>query len=305
LYLYYEHMLIIKIRKLNVKIAIASGKGGTGKTTVATNLAKSVTDRTVVLADCDVEEPNAHLFLNPEIQDEKTVNTFIPVVDMEKCTLCGQCTEICQFQAIVNIKEKILVFPELCHSCFGCQRICPEMAIGDGHKEIGTISQGLSGHVRCVVGTLKIGEAMAPPLIKAVKKTAIIEAESDLLILDAPPGTSCPVIEAVKGTDFIVLVTEPTPFGLHDLKLAVEMVKIIGIPYGVIINRSDIGDRAVLDYCQRNQISVLMEIPEDRRIAESYSQGKLIIDALPEYQKVFRDLLKTIEEKTAGQEVAA
>lgn len=288
-----------------MKIAIASGKGGTGKTTLATNLAKSITDRSVILVDCDVEEPNTHLFLNPNIEKEQTVSTFIPSVDMDKCTLCGRCTVLCQFKSIINIKEKILVFPELCHSCYGCRRICPEQAISDGQKEIGTIATGMSGRVRCFIGTLNIGEAMAPPLIRAVKKAALNNGISDLLILDAPPGTSCPVIEAVKDTDFIVLVTEPTPFGLHDLLLAVEMVKIVNIPFGVVINRSDIGNRSVFDYCQCNKIPVLLEIPENRKIAESYSQGKLIIDTLPEYQAVFRDLFGSIEMKIANQEAAA
>ncbi len=279
-----------------IKIAIASGKGGTGKTTVATNLARSVADRSMTLIDCDVEEPNAHLFLNPDTEHMRPVSLFIPDVDLEKCTGCGKCSDLCQFGAIVTIKNKVLVFPELCHACLGCQRICPENAIRDGKKKIGTISNGLSEDVHCFWGTLEIGEAMAPPLIKSVKTKAFKQAASDLVIIDAPPGTSCPVIEAVRDADFIILVTEPTPFGLHDLKLAVEMVRVIGFPFGVIVNRSTIGNREVWRYCEQEKIPVLLEIPDDREIAEAYSRGTMMIDVKNEYKEKFVRLADRIEQ---------
>ncbi len=277
-------------------IAIASGKGGTGKTTIATNLAKSVTGQTVTLMDCDVEEPNAHLFLKPEIRENETVDLFIPRVDLDRCTHCGKCSDLCQFGAIVNIKDKVLVFPELCHSCLGCKRICPVEAIEDDRKTIGTVSMGFSESVRCIYGTLKIGEAMSPPLIQAVKNTGLLKKLSDLSIIDAPPGTSCPVIEAVKDADFVVLVTEPTPFGLHDLKLAVGMVRILGIPFGVIINRSTTGDREVWHYCQEEKIPILLEIPDDRQIAEGYARGQLMIELKTEYKNRFQGLIKIIDQ---------
>ncbi|MBN2030233.1 ATP-binding protein [bacterium] len=281
-------------------IAIASGKGGTGKTTVATNLAKTVTGQTVTLMDCDVEEPNAHLFLNPEIREEEPVDIFIPRVDLDRCTHCGKCSELCQFGAIVTIKDKVLVFPELCHSCLGCKRICPVEAIEDDKKAIGTVSMGFSESVRCIYGTLKIGEAMAPPLIQAVKKAGLSKKVSDLSIIDAPPGTSCPVIEAIKNVDFVVLVTEPTPFGLHDLKLAVGMVRILEIPFGIIVNRSTTGDRQVWHYCHKENIPILLEIPDEREIAEGYAIGKLMIDLKPEYKNKFQNLMNKIHQTIAS-----
>ncbi len=277
-------------------IAIASGKGGTGKTTIATNLAKSISDLSVTLMDCDVEEPNGHLFLKPEIRTEETVDLFIPRVNLDRCTHCGKCSELCQFGAIVTIKDKVLVFPELCHSCLGCKRICPVEAIEDDKKTIGTVSMGFSKSIRCIYGTLKIGEAMAPPLIQAVKKAGLSKNVSDLSIIDAPPGTSCPVIEAVKDADFVVLVTEPTPFGLHDLKLAVGMVGILGMPFGIIVNRSTTGDRQVWHYCQEENIPILLEIPDDREIAEGYARGQLMIELKPEYKKQFQDLIQSIHQ---------
>lgn len=273
-------------------ISIASGKGGTGKTTVATNLAVSI-GSDVQLLDCDVEEPNSHLFLNPDIETEQIVFTPIPEVDEEKCTFCKKCAEICRFKAITVIGETVLTFPELCHSCGGCMEICPEKAITETGRELGIIEIGRKNNVNFVHGRLRVGEAMSPPLIKKVRSYTLSDR---LTIIDAPPGTSCPVIAAMKGADFVLMVTEPTPFGLHDLQLAVEAVKILGIPKGLIINRSDIGDHRVKTYAHQENLPILMEIPFDRRIAEAYSKGKLIVEELPEWKEQFKEVYNHIQE---------
>lgn len=273
-------------------ISIASGKGGTGKTTVAVNLAAAVSGE-VQLLDCDVEEPNAHLFLKPAIQESVKAWLPTPDVDTEKCSHCGKCADICRFRAIVDLNETVLTFPELCHSCGGCVEICPEKAIRESGRELGEIDLGERGVLDFAHGRLKIGEAMAPPLIRQVRSR---EKASHLVIIDAPPGTSCPVIAAMKKTDFVMLVTEPTPFGLHDLTLAVEAVKILGIPHGLIINRSDLGDDRVKAFAEKEQIQVLMEIPFDRQIAETYSRGELMIDTLPVWRDRFIGLYEKIKE---------
>jgi len=277
-------------------ISIASGKGGTGKTTIATNLAKSLGDN-VQLLDCDVEEPNSHIFMKPEISQVEKVNVSIPDVDLSRCTFCGKCSEICQFNAIVVIKNNVLVFPELCHSCAGCWLVCPEQCIAKKDRPIGEMETGKTGAIDFAHGRLNIGEALSPPIIREVKKQ--IKAEK-ITIIDAPPGTSCPVIEAVKDSNFVLLVTEPTPFGLNDLILAVEMVRILKIPFGVIINRADVGDKKVWEYCQKENIPILMEIPNDRKIAEAYSTGKIIIDVYSEYTQKFQALYKEIERRAAA-----
>jgi MinD superfamily P-loop ATPase len=276
-----------------VRVAIASGKGGTGKTTVATNLAyvASRNGQSVAYLDCDVEEPNGHIFLRPEITDSKPVGTLIPRVDEEKCTHCGKCGEICQYSAIVCVGQKVLVYPELCHACGGCWLVCPEDAISEVFREMGRLESGRAGAVQFVQGTLNVGEAMSPPVIKAVKAAA---PQADLVITDVPPGTSCPVIESVRDCDFVLLVTEPTPFGLNDLKLAVEMVRALKLPFGVVINRADVGDRAVHLYCSNERIKVLAEIPDDRRIAEAYSRGQLICEVLADYVGSFGRLLQEV-----------
>ena len=279
-----------------MKIALASGKGGTGKTTVATNLAyvASRNGQSVTYLDCDVEEPNGHIFLKPEITRREPVGTLIPRVDEEKCTLCGKCGEICQYSAIVCVGQKVLVYPELCHACGGCQLMCPEDAITEVSREMGLLETGRAGPIHFVHGLLNVGEAKSPPVIKAVKAAA---PKADLVITDAPPGTSCPVIESIRDCDFVVLVTEPTPFGLNDLKLAVEMVRALKLPFAVVINRADLGDRGVHAYCQKESIKVLVEIPDDRRIAEAYSRGELVCEALPEYQSLLEGLLKEVTEE--------
>lgn len=273
-------------------ISIASGKGGTGKTTVATNMAVSL-GGDVQLLDCDVEEPNAYLFINPVINEVKTITTPVPEVDMEKCNLCGKCGEICQFKAIVVIGKTVLPFPEMCHSCGGCMEVCPEKAITETGRELGVIERGSRNGLEFIHGKLRVGEAMSPPLIRKVREYARPEA---LTIIDAPPGTSCPVIASMKGADFVLLVTEPTPFGLNDLKLAVGAVRTLGIPCGLIINRSDMGDDKVKIYAEKENLPILMEIPFDRKIAEAYSRGEMIVEAMPEWKGEFLKLHHQIEE---------
>lgn len=272
-------------------ISIASGKGGTGKTTVATNLAYALGAEARLL-DCDVEEPNSHLFLAPEITEERTVYTPVPLVDTERCTFCRKCSDICRFRAITVVGKTVLVFPELCHSCGGCMEVCPEKAISEEGRELGTLSSGMAGEVDFVHGRLRVGEAMSPPLIRSVRKYV---RDDRVNIIDAPPGTSCPVVAAMKGVDFILLVTEPTPFGLHDLKLAVGAVRLLGIPAGLVINRCDMGDDSVRSYASEVDLPILMEIPFDRRIAEIYSSGGLVVEKMPEWKQRFCDLYQRIE----------
>jgi len=272
-------------------IAVASGKGGTGKTTVAVNLA-SVIGRDVCLLDCDVEEPNCHIFLGPVFETTESVAVPVPVIDESRCTGCGECSRMCQFNAIVSLKTEPLVFPELCHGCGGCVRVCPEDAITEGRRDVGVVEVGRAGDVRFVHGRLRLGEAMAPPLIRAVKRHARADR---LTILDCPPGTSCPMITAVRGSDVVVLVTEPTPFGLHDLVLAVETVRLLGIPFGVVVNRVGVGDGRVHEYCGSESIPILLEIADDRRIAEGYSRGELVVDTLPDLRRAFLDLLEAVK----------
>jgi MinD superfamily P-loop ATPase len=276
-------------------VSVASGKGGTGKTTVAVNLALSIPFN-VQLLDCDVEEPNAGLFLHPSIKSVKPVTTPVPFVDESRCDLCGKCGEICQFKAIVVIGETLLTFNELCHSCGGCMEVCPRGAITESGREVGVIEKGWRNGLEFVHGRLRIGEAMSPPLIKKVRTFARPEC---VTIIDAPPGTSCPVISAVKGTDFVLLVTEPTPFGLHDLTLAVGAVKTLGVSCGLVINRSDIGDDRVKAYAAKEGLPVLMEIPFDRKIAEAYSRGEALVDVMPEWKPRFEDLYHRISQLIA------
>ncbi len=271
-------------------ISIASGKGGTGKTTIATNLAVSLgTD--VNLLDCDVEEPNDHIFIQPDINYTERVSLKVPHVDMNKCSLCGLCQEICQFQAIVVVGKTVLTFPELCHSCGGCMEVCSEDAITEVDREIGVFESGSRNGLEFAYGRIFVGQVMAVPVIERVKDAV---QPDKINIIDAPPGTSCPVISSVKNTDFVILVTEPTPFGLNDLKLAVGMVKILNIPHGIIINRSDLGDDKVKEYAKEENIPILMEISFSRQIAETYSQGKLLIEELPDWKEKFIHLYEDI-----------
>ena len=292
-------------------ISIASGKGGTGKTTVATNLALSSKD-VIQFLDCDVEEPDAHIFLKPKIESRKTVSIPVPRVDEAKCNFCGKCAEVCAYNAIAvvnpikwskndtvvdkenltpkekkphkELRGKVLVFPELCHGCGGCKLLCPEKALSEVDKNIGVIEFGYYKSIQFIHGKLNIGEALSPPLIRAVKEYI---NPTRTVIIDVPPGTSCPVIEAVKGSDYCILVTEPTPFGLNDLILAVEVLKKLNIPFGVVINRADIGDEKVECYCQNYKIPILMRIPFDKEIAIAYSKGIPIVEVNSKYIQEF------------------
>lgn len=274
-------------------VAIASGKGGTGKTTVATNLAyvAACGGRSVTYLDCDVEEPNGHLFLQPRFHESTPAAVPVPVVDEAKCTACGQCRDICQFGAIAVLGKTAVVFEHLCHSCGGCVQVCPAGAITEDRREIGVVEEGLGRGVRFVHGKLNVGEAISPPLIREVKRRIPREG---VAIIDSPPGTSCPMIHSIRGADFVLLVTEPTPFGLHDLRLAVETVRALGLRFAVVLNRADAGDERVREYCDSEGIEIVQEIPEDRRIAEAYSRGLLIVEALPEYAVVFAALLESL-----------
>lgn len=271
-------------------ISIASGKGGTGKTTIAVNLAFTIPN--CQLLDCDVEEPNDHIFIKPDIIDKIPVFIAVPEVDLSKCDFCGKCAQVCAYNAIAALKKKILVFPELCHGCGACSYLCPKEAIKEVNKEIGSVEIGEKDGLQFVHGRLNISEAMSPPVIKAVKRYI---NPTRTVIIDAPPGTSCPVIEAVKESDFCILVTEPTPFGLYDLMLAVEVLRKINIPFGVVINRSDIGNDKTDIYCKEENIPVLMKIPFKKEIAKIYSKGEIIIEALPEYKKDFNGLFDKIK----------
>ena len=265
-------------------VAIASGKGGTGKTSVAVNLALSIGN--VQFLDCDAEEPNAHLLLHPEISREEPVYIPVPVINEGLCDYCGKCAEFCANNAIFVSSDKILVFPELCYSCGGCAIVCPRKAISEEQRRIGTLKYGLADDLELVYGELEVGEPMAVPVINEVKKQQI--RNSKTVILDSPPGTSCPVIETVKGSDFCVLVTEPTPFGLHDLKITVQVLKQMKIPFGVVVNRAGIGDQRVYEYCKNENIPVLLEIPYQRKIAELYSKGIPFSLEMPKWKEKFQ-----------------
>ena len=266
-----------------IRITIASGKGGTGKTTVAANLAYTLAQNggNVHFVDCDVEEPNGHIFLKPDIERTRTVGVLTPEVDRELCTGCGKCGEMCRYGAIVVVKKTVLTFPTLCNGCGGCALVCPEDAISETPREIGVIEEGMAGKVRFSHGVLNVGEARAVPIIRELTRSPA----GKTVILDAPPGTSCPVVESVRSADYVVLVTEPTPFGLNDLELAVGMVRELEKPFAVVINRADAGDDSVSDYCAEQGIPVPLEISDSREIAEAYSRGELIAEAVPGYSE--------------------
>jgi len=276
-------------------ISIASGKGGTGKTLIATSLALSLKERErVQLLDCDVEEPNAHIFLKPIVTRREVVFIPVPRIDEEKCTYCGRCAEVCAYNAIAVLKKKVLVFPELCHGCGACSYLCPEHAISEEGKEVGMLEIGYSDGVEFAQGRLNVGEAMAPPLIRTVKEHANNEG---IVIVDVSPGTSCPVVEAVKDSDFCLLVSEPTPFGLNDLVLAVETVRRLNIPCGVVLNRAGVGDSKTEEYCQKENIPILLTIPLTTEIASLYSRGIPLTEGIPEWRERFVELFDKVKER--------
>lgn len=276
-----------------MKIAIASGKGGTGKTTISTNLSLYVSEQgnEVVYLDCDVEEPNGHLFLNPVINKKTKSSISVAVIDDTKCVACGECVQFCEYNALIRLGKNVMVFPELCHGCGGCTLLCPYHAITEQDREIGVVESGISGKVGFVHGQLNIGEAMSPPLIRNILRQIRPNA---INIIDAPPGTSCPVIASIRDADFVVLVTEPTPFGLNDLGLALDMVKELGISHGVVVNRAEGGNTDAELFCKEHQADILTKIPDDRRVAECYSKGEMILHAVADVQKYFDELWQTI-----------
>lgn len=285
-------------------ISIASGKGGTGKTTVATNLAQLVsTEMDTWLLDCDVEAPNAHLFLAPEIDKTEDVSLLIPVVDDSKCDGCGVCDEVCAFNAIAVLGDKAMVFPELCHSCGGCTRFCPRRAISEAAKRVGKVEAGRAADIRFFRGISDVGVAVVTPVVNAVKKKAQLAAEDAVVLIDAPPGTGCPVVSAVSGSDYCVLVTEPTPFGLNDLRLAVQLVRHMGVDCGVVINRYGLtsSESDVDVYCESEGIPVLARIAFDRRYASCYARGGSWVNEFPELRAVFDGLWTSITDALAAK----
>jgi len=273
-------------------VSVASGKGGTGKTTVSTNLALSIGK--VQFIDCDVEEPNANIFLKAKIKKHEDVSVSIPKIDKEKCDYCGKCSEFCAYNALAVVPSDVLVFPELCHSCGGCKLVCPKDAISWNERIIGRLEHGSAKNIDFYHGLLNVGEMQAVPVIKALKRKA---DKNKHVIIDVPPGTSCPVIESITGSDYCLLVTEPTPFGLHDLKLAVEVVRHLNIPFGVIINRDGIGDNRVEFYCKKENIPVLLKIPERKKIAHLYSKGIALVNNSHEWHEMLGLVFNRIQEK--------
>ncbi|HNS52312.1 MAG TPA: ATP-binding protein [Anaerolineae bacterium] len=285
-------------------IAVASGKGGTGKTTVATSLALSIAEEGYLplgpqlFLDCDVEEPNAALFLKPALGQSEKVGIQIPEVDHAKCTYCGRCAEVCVWHAIAVVGRRVLIFPELCHGCGSCTLSCPEGAINEVLHVMGRLESGQAGPITFGHGILNVGEAMSVPVIRQLKAKHIEGTGHGVTILDASPGTSCPVVETMRGADFVLLVTEPTPFGLHDLRLTVQVARDeLRLPVGVVVNRDGVGDAGVEDYCAMERIPILMRIPLDRRIAAAISGGEALVNALPEYRPRFRELYQRILEE--------
>ena len=266
-------------------VTVASGKGGTGKTTLAVNLALSLEN--VQLLDCDVEEPNSHILLRPIIKATEPVCTKVPVVSEELCNYCGKCSKFCAYNALFVAPKTVMVFPELCHSCGGCALVCPKNAITETERQIGVIKKGEADGVEIVYGELNVGEAMAVPLIKAVKNQI---KNNKNVVIDAPPGTACSLVASVHKTDYCILVTEPTPFGLHDLKITVQVLKDLEVPMGVVVNRAGLGDRKVYDYCKKENIPLLMEIPFSKKIAELYSRGVPFVVEMPDWKEKFMEV---------------
>jgi len=283
-----------------MQIAIASGKGGTGKTTVAANLARALStgQKGVQLLDCDVEEPNDHLYFRPNGSSVESVDIALPDIDKEKCDLCGECANFCAYNALAVLKDKVMLFPDLCHGCGGCAMVCPKDAISESGYAIGEVHTADLGNLELIWGLLSIGKPMSSPIIKQVKKKA---REENIVIVDSPPGTACPVIAAVHGVTACLLVTEPTPFGLHDLKIMVEVLRTMKIPCAVVLNRDGIGDDGVEKYCARENIPIIMRIPRSKRIAELGSRGKLLVDEEPGWQEKFNSLWEDLQKEVVNQ----
>jgi len=277
-----------------LRVAVASGKGGTGKTTVATSLATTLASDgcAVCYVDADVEAPNGHLFLKPDIHTERRVRLPVPEVDTDRCKGHGKCAELCEYGAIVAVGGRAVVLPDLCHGCGGCALVCPEKAIRERPREIGTVSEGKAGAIDFVGGRLDIGQPLAPPVIAVARRRA---TKGRIQIVDAPPGTSCPAVSAVGDVDAALLVTEPTPFGLHDLQLAVEMVRLLEVPFAVAVNRAEADADNVRSWCRDQGIDILAELPDDRRVAEACARGQITVEALPEYAPAYRKLWTRIE----------
>ncbi len=277
-----------------MKIAVASGKGGTGKTTVAVNLALSIPDRPLYYFDCDVEEPNAHIFLKPEFKKSEPLGIMVPKVDFTRCDYCGMCADACEYSAILVARQKLMVFEELCHGCYACQIVCKphKDAITMVLRETATLEEGPARDgIYLVHAKLHLGEPMPTPVIAQLKKRI---PDEGIAIIDSPPGNSDSMVEAVIDADFVILATEPTPFGLHDLKIAVDTLRRMDLPMGIVVNRSDLGTRDLWEYAEKENIPILLEIPFRREIAEAYSNGVPIIDVLPEYKEKFANMFNNI-----------
>lgn len=299
---------------MTMLIAVASGKGGAGKTTVATSLALSLVGQweqenpppiSPLFLDCDVEAPNAHLFLKPAFEQRREAGILIPQVDEAACTYCGRCAEVCRYHAIAVLGRKTLIFPQLCHGCGSCMQMCPEGAISETLNVMGVLERGSTpSGVEFARGVLNIGEPMAVPIIRQLKRWADPE-DNRVIIVDASPGTSCPVVEAARGADYLLLVTEPTPFGLHDLKLAVAVARELHIPAGVVLNRcedeSPYGryNTIVEAYCREQSLPVLIRIPFERAIAEGIARGKTLVeihpDMIPSFQRLFIRMVSDVQ----------
>ncbi|OQY32377.1 MAG: ATPase [Spirochaetaceae bacterium 4572_59] len=284
-----------------MKVAIASGKGGTGKTTLSTNLSSYMAESVpVVLADLDVEEPNSGLFIQGELIHQEDKFIKVPEWDDTNCTLCGKCQEVCNFNAVMKMGKMIMVFPELCHGCYACSELCPAGSLPMVPKKMGVLKSFRSGNLSFIESKLDIGVEQAVPLIsQTIHYLDENFTEETIQIIDSPPGTSCPVIEVVKESDLVILITEPTPFGLHDLKLAVDTVRQLGKPFAVVINRHGIGDNNVEKYCEEEGIEIIAMIPNDRKIAETYSRGELLYPTIPGVKEAIKNVVTYIE--SAGQ----
>lgn len=274
-----------------MQIAVLSGKGGTGKTTVSTNLACLLG---YDYADCDVEEPNGFIFLKPEITETFDVNIKNPKIDESLCIHCGKCAKACQFNALANTKNGVLLFEKLCHGCGACVYACPTNAISEIERKVGTIDIGKSNNITCIRGTLDIGEPMAGPIISVIKK----QVQNNNVLVDCSPGSSCNVVKALYGADFALLVTEPSLFGLHDLKIAVELTKKLGVPRGIIINRADDDDNIIKKYCTDENIPLIGSIPFDIKAAKLYSEGRLLIED-EKFLGYFKQIEKNLKEVAA------